>query len=135
MNQMVWVGGLLLAGCVAGAYLAYKGLLRNSEPDCPVQSEELEGVLSLADVKDTFDTWKIEKQKHMPFLARKSYFDGSKKGYQLKFKPGCEELNTVVIGVFDKEDDQIRYLKIVYASGISRDIEAIMKQEDLVVLE
>lgn len=135
MINTYWISGAIIAGCAVGGYLIYKELNKNQELQCPLEEEEKNETTTLEDIKQAFDNWLINRNKHIPFIAKKSHFDGSKRGYKIPFKKIATSKEAIVIGMFDKENEQITNIRIIYTPALSRDIQALLKDEDLIVLD
>ncbi|MGL4804780.1 MAG: hypothetical protein ACRC26_00280 [Bacteroidales bacterium] len=135
MYNIYWISGAIVIGCAACGYWLYKELDKNQELRCPFEEKEKSEMVTLEDVKQTFDSWLINRNRHIPFIAKKSHFDGSKRGYKIPFKSSINAEESLVVGMFDKENEQIVNIRIIYAPALSKDIHALLKNEDLIVLE
>lgn len=94
----------------------------------PVLEETVEGDLKLEDVVAYFKTLSMAKGKQVPFLA--SPDEEKLKG--MKVTP--KKKKTLILGVYNTDNDLLNPMKIVYADGFDEKLIDVLGDEKLVVL-
>lgn len=87
----------------------------------------IEGSVNFMEVVNYFKSLKLDKEKHIPFLAKAEVFKEI-----LKFEP--KKQVALFIGVFDEEATEIIHSQIIEADELDAKTREVLGNEDLVVL-
>lgn len=87
----------------------------------------IEGSVTFMEVVNYFKSLKLDKEKHIPFLAKAEVFKEI-----LKFEP--KKQVALFIGVFDEEATEIIHSQIIEADELDAKTREVLGNEDLVVL-
>lgn len=98
-----------------------------SKKKVPVLEETVDGDLRLEDVVAYFKTLSMVKGKQVPFIALP---DVKKLG--VKVTP--RKAKTLILGVYNTDNDVLNPMKVVYADGFDEKLIEVLGDEKLVVL-
>ena len=87
----------------------------------------IEGSVNFMEVVNYFKSLKLDKEKHIPFVAKAEAFKEI-----LKFEP--KKQVALFIGVFDDEATEIIHSQIIEADELDAKTREVLGNEDLVVL-
>lgn len=87
----------------------------------------IEGSVNFMEVVNYFKSLKLDKEKHIPFVAKAEVFKEI-----LKFEP--KKQVALFIGVFDEEATEIIHSQIIEADELDAKTREVLGNEDLVVL-
>jgi hypothetical protein len=87
----------------------------------------IEGSVNFMEVVNYFKSLKLDKEKHIPFVAKAEAFKEI-----LKFEP--KKQVALFIGVFDEEATEIIHSQIIEADELDAKTREVLGNEDLVVL-
>lgn len=119
------VGIAIGLGVIAVGTLLYA---MNKKKD-PVLEETVEGDLKLEDLVAYFKTLSMVKGKQIPFLALPD-------AAQIKsiWKGKARKAKTLIVGIYNKDNDTPNPTKIVYADGFDEELVKLFGNEKIVVL-
>lgn len=87
----------------------------------------IEGCLNFLEVVNWFKTLKLDKNKHVPFVAKASAMKD-----KLSIQPTKKE--SLFIGVYDEEKEEIVHAKLIEADELDAKTCEVLGNEDLIVL-
>lgn len=91
------------------------------------ETVSIEGCLNFLEIVNWFKTLKLDKNKHVPFVAKASAMKDV-----LSIQPTKKE--SLFIGVFDEEKEEIVHAKLIEADELDAKTREVLGNEDLVVL-
>lgn len=91
------------------------------------ETVSIEGCLNFLEVVNWFKTLKLDKNKHVPFVAKASAMKD-----KLSIQPTKKE--SLFIGVYDEEKDEIVHAKLIEADELDSKTREVLGTEDLIVL-
>ena len=91
------------------------------------ETVSIEGCLNFLEVVNWFKTLKLDKNKHVPFVAKASAMKD-----MLSIQPTKKE--SLFVGVYDGEKDEIVHAKFIEADELDAKTSEVLGNEDLVVL-
>jgi hypothetical protein len=102
-----------------------KKLFNKEQITPPVKT--IDGSVNFMEVVNYFKSLKLDKEKHIPFVAKAEAFKEI-----LKFEP--KKQVALFIGVFDEEATEIIHSQIIEADELDAKTREVLGNEDLVVL-
>ena len=91
------------------------------------ETVSIEGCLNFLEVVNWFKTLKLDKTKHIPFVAKASAMQN-----YLSIQPTKKV--ALFIGVFDETTEEIIHAKLINADELDEKTREVLGDEDLVVL-
>lgn len=91
------------------------------------ETVSIEDCLNFLEVVNWFKTLKLDKNKHVPFVAKASAMKD-----KLSIQPTKKE--SLFIGVYDEEKDEIVHAKLIEADELDAKTSEVLGNEDLIVL-
>ena len=91
------------------------------------ETVSIEGCLNFLEVVNWFKTLKLDKNKHVPFVAKASAMKD-----MLSIQPTKKE--SLFVGVYDGETAEIGHAKFIEADELDAKTSEVLGNEDLVVL-
>ena len=100
---------------------------------CGLPQKEIEGCLNFLEVVNWFKTLKLDKNKHVPFVAKASAMKDV-----LSIQPTKKE--SLFVGVFDEEKNEINSLNndcilILNKTDLNKDIESFDIRKDIPIVQ
>jgi hypothetical protein len=91
------------------------------------ETVSIEDCLNFLEVVNWFKTLKLDKNKHVPFVAKASAMKD-----KLSIQPTKKE--SLFIGVYDEEKDEIVHAKFIETDELDAKTREVLGNEDLIVL-
>ena len=91
------------------------------------ETVSIEGSLNFLEVVNWFKTLKLDKNKHVPFVAKASAMKSV-----LSIQPTKKE--SLFVGVYEEEKDLIVHAKLIEVDELDAKTREVLGDEDLVVL-
>lgn len=91
------------------------------------ETVSIEGSLNFLEVVNWFKTLKLDKNKHVPFVAKASAMKSV-----LSIQPTKKE--SLFVGVYEEEKDLIVHAKLIEADELDAKTREVLGNEDLIVL-
>lgn len=91
------------------------------------ETVSIEGCLNFLEVVNWFKTLKLDKNKHIPFVAKASAMKD-----MLSIQPTKKE--SLFVGVYDGEKDEIVHAKLIETDELDAKTREVLGKEDLIVL-
>lgn len=91
------------------------------------ETVSIEDCLNFLEVVNWFKTLKLDKNKHVPFVAKASAMKD-----KLSIQPTKKE--SLFIGVYDEEKDEIVHAKFIETDELDAKTREVLGTEDLIVL-
>ncbi len=106
-----------------------KSIKKSLKKACKMECETItiDGSVNFMEVVNYFKSLKLDKEKHIPFVAKAEAFKEI-----LKFEP--KKQVALFIGVFDEEATEIIHSQIIEADELDAKTREVLGNEDIVVL-
>jgi hypothetical protein len=122
--------GIAIVAAICGIIYAYQKKKKEVKKPINIQSETIDGSLSLQDVVGYFKKFNLNQEKDTPFIAQTKAL--GKFGIRPEEKEGYI---VTVLGVFDKQANEILHPFIIYSKEVDAKISDLLKDSNgLVVL-
>lgn len=119
------LGALVVAGIAYSSYRKKHPKIGAGMPN--VETETINGVLKMSEVVSYFKTLALKKDRDIPFIAKYRRFEST-------FRIEPSKAKGLVLGVLNKETDELNPVKVIFADNFDEKIIEVMGNEDLVTL-
>lgn len=132
VHVLGWIAGLFIIGGLAYYFFRGGGNGDGEKVHLDLESEDVEGELSLKIIRDFFKSLNLKKGVHIPFIAKGNSAEFITKISEDSIPAEKEGYTCIIAGVY--EDHIISMGKIFYAKGIDSNLAQIFDKESIVVL-
>lgn len=120
--------GLLLAAGVVVSYVYYRSRRKhNTKADVPVEKVK---ELSVHDIVAYFQSLSLKEGTHKPFVCT----DMEKIASVINIPSDTDGAQLVLLGVLNVPKDEVKYVKLICASAVSKDLAELMGTDKMIIL-
>lgn len=122
--------GIVIVVVVIGGIVYYQ---LKKKSDIRLNEEVVDAELSMDDVISFFKMQKLDKKRHVPFIANGDCVE-FRKLFHAPYPKAKDGYCSILIGIYDEKTQKLIVHKLIHAKSLDKNILEILGNENLVVL-